>query len=82
MAVMDTANKRRAIINQISRTHIGLVPNNDITLDDVQNYAWIYPFLTYPASIPQVVTTGRVPPHNVFDDPAFRNTPFQRRAWG
>lgn len=49
MSVMDTANKRRAIINMISHHSIGLVPNNDVEQNDVQNYAWIYPFLTYPS---------------------------------
>lgn len=49
MAALDSKNKRRAIINMISRHSIGLVADNNVELNDTQNYAWIYPFLTYPA---------------------------------
>lgn len=50
MAVMDTANKRRAIINMIAHHRVGLIPSGAVELIDVQNYGLIYPFLDYPTS--------------------------------
>lgn len=48
MAALDTVDKRHAIMTQVGRLQFGLVANGTVSMDDCQNYAWIYPFLTYP----------------------------------